>query len=898
MVGLGRRDHRIGAAALLIGAALVLAPLLPAAPARAGGQAPGPPTLLAPADGAAQVPAGQQLRVSVSDPDDATVDVSFYGRASAGSANTAAPFTFAVVPDTQNYVSMSAYHPIMGQQTQWLVDSRAALNTVFVAQLGDLVGTDTSTAQWPIASQYLATLDHAGLPNTVLPGNHDLNLSTGAAPLYDQYFPPSRYAGASWNSATASYGGYLGQNQFGPDPVDRQNMDNYALFTAGGMNFLLLNLEFNTPDHVIDWAKRVLAAYPDRRAIVATHSYLRFTGEISTEMDRLDGGNSPVQLWQKLIRPSCSIFMVVSGHFHQGDLSEARRTDTNACGRPVQSMLSDYQDRPHGGDGWLRYYTFSPALNQIRAVTYSPSLNQYESDADSSFTLPYDMSNPTAAPFTRIGQVSVASGGTASLPVPSLPAGSGYQWYAVVTDGTSTLTGPTWSFTTAPAPAAVLAQDGFGRSVTNGWGNADLGGTWSLGGGSTRFSVAGGDGLMAPASGTTTSAVLGSVSATATDTSTQFRLDAMPNGSTYFWVAGRRVGSAEYAANLRVMVGGAVDLHLSAAGVQLAGGGTLPGLTLAAGQRLAVRVQVEGVSPTTVRARVWKAGTPEPTTWTATATDSTPALQTAGTVALSSYLSSSATSGPVSIRWDDLAVTPIGGTQPPVTPTPTPTPTAAPTPTPTPTPAPTGPPTPSAVAADTFTRSVAAGWGPADTGGSWTVQGGTSSVAGGQGRQTVATGATVTATLTGVSSSATDLTAQIELDAVPNGPVYATVAGRAIGAADYAALARILANGSVELLLTRSGTALSSTALTGVKLTAGSKLLVRVQVQGVSPTRVRARAWPAGTPEPTTWQLTASDSTAGLQAPGGVRLRTYLSSSATNGPVTVRYDDLRATALP
>ena len=42
-------------------------------------------------------------------------------------------------------------------------------------------------------------------------------------------------------------------------------MDNYALFSAGGMDFLLINLEFNAPDYAIDWAKRVLAAYPNRR---------------------------------------------------------------------------------------------------------------------------------------------------------------------------------------------------------------------------------------------------------------------------------------------------------------------------------------------------------------------------------------------------------------------------------------------------------------------------------------------------------------------------------------------------------------------------------------------------------------------------------------------------------
>ena len=65
-------------------------------------------------------------------------------------------------------------------------------------------------------------------------------------------------------------------------------------------------------------------------------------------------------------------------------------------------MLTDYQDRANGGDGWLRYYTFDPAANTMKATTYSPRLNQFETDADSSFTLPFDLSQAQPAPFTTI----------------------------------------------------------------------------------------------------------------------------------------------------------------------------------------------------------------------------------------------------------------------------------------------------------------------------------------------------------------------------------------------------------------------------------------------------------------------------------------------------------------
>ena len=46
---------------------------------------------------------------------------------------------------------------------------------------------------------------------------------------------------------------------------------------------------------------------------------------------------------------------------------------------------------------------------------------------------------------------------------------------------------------------------------------------------------------------------------------------------------------------------------------------TIPGLTYQVGDVLKVRAQAFGTSPTQVRVKVWRAGTTEPTAWTATA---------------------------------------------------------------------------------------------------------------------------------------------------------------------------------------------------------------------------------------------------------------------------------------
>ena len=50
-------------------------------------------------------------------------------------------------------------------------------------------------------------------------------------------------------------------------------------------------------------------------------------------------------------------------------------------------------------------------------------------------------------------------------------------------------------------------------------------------------------------------------------------------------------------------------------------------------------------------------------------------------------------------------------------------------------------------------------------------------------------------------------------------------------------------------------------------------------------------------PEPATWTLTATDSTASLQSPGAVGIYTYISGSATNAPMKTFIDNLSVGAL-
>src|SRR6185436_1311861 len=112
-----------------------------------------------------------------------------------------------------------------------------------------------------------------------------------------------------------------------------------------------------------------------------------------------------------------------------------------------------------GGNGWLRLMKFSPANNTISVKTYSPTLNQYETDANSQFTLSYNMS-PPASQFASLGSNSnVASGSTTTKSYNGLLPNTCYEWYVTVSDGTNSITSPTWKFSTGNSSNKMIQEE-------------------------------------------------------------------------------------------------------------------------------------------------------------------------------------------------------------------------------------------------------------------------------------------------------------------------------------------------------------------------------------------------------------------------------------------------------
>lgn len=180
-----------------------------------------------------------------------------------------------------------------------------------------------------------------------------------------------------------------------------------------------------------------------------------------------------------------------------------------------------------------------------------------------------------------------------------------YTVKLTVTDNGGATDTKSASVTVASPADAVLAADAFGRTATNSWGTADTGGSWTLAGGSSAFSVADGKGVIALSPSWNREVRLNSVSETSTVSTVDISTDEAPAGAaTHFTMIGRQVGSSYYGARVRLEVGGVVRLYVLKNETALVSSYVLPNVSDEAGDLLHLKLEVSGTSPTTVRAKV------------------------------------------------------------------------------------------------------------------------------------------------------------------------------------------------------------------------------------------------------------------------------------------------------
>ncbi len=286
-------------------------------------------------------------------------------------------FTLAVLPDTQRELNSAAKRPRFTHRAQWMVDNKAALDLRFVMQVGDLVDWDTPDhVMYAAASTDLRLLENAQLPYAIAVGNHD----TAAVGVGGSACCPTGTEVHAGLRNTATFNAYFPASRFKAlgGTFETGKVDNaFHTFSAGGLDWLVLNIELWARPAAVAWAKTVLAAHPKHNVIIITHSHL--TAGSGIEPTNGGYGDSTAQsVYDNLIKQYANVRFVFSGHVG----TSGYRQDTGVNGNTIYSFLQCYHDETSNP---LRLVELDTAAGTLSTRVYAPFTN--ETKADGTYTV-------------------------------------------------------------------------------------------------------------------------------------------------------------------------------------------------------------------------------------------------------------------------------------------------------------------------------------------------------------------------------------------------------------------------------------------------------------------------------------------------------------------------------
>lgn len=293
-------------------------------------------------------------------------------------------WTLAVLPDTQVY--SLRYPGLFTMQTHWVAEHRDRLNIKCALHLGDITNNNTRR-EWENARAALDLL-HGRVPTVFSTGNHDLGPSGDASTRdthLNTYLPPSKWR------RQPTFGGTMRED-------DGQNT--YHLLSAGDAEWVVVALEWGPRDDAVAWANEVMASHADRRGILITHAFVNNNDrrydfadkshpqDFNPHLYKTPGPmNDGEQLWQKLVRRH-DFRLVFNGHV-LGD-GAGYVAEKTSKGHTCHQMLSNYQMRTLGGEGYLRLVEFRPDGKTVQVKTYSPLYDKYMIQPDQQYAFEMD----------------------------------------------------------------------------------------------------------------------------------------------------------------------------------------------------------------------------------------------------------------------------------------------------------------------------------------------------------------------------------------------------------------------------------------------------------------------------------------------------------------------------
>ncbi len=386
----------------------------------------------------------------------------------------------------------SAYSGVV----DWIKANKDQRKISYVAHTGDIIENNIRkpadeatqkqiTGEFEVSSKQQRVLDEADIPNGVIAGNHDNQSGTeeGPAAIYNKYYGPSRYQDASQGWQHAKYGGPWKEGD---------NQNHYDLFSAGGLDFVVVGLSFGVTREEAEWADSIFKKFPDRNGILLSHDYL----VPSTNPDGRGAGFSAPDgsmLYKTVVEKNPNVFLILAGHEH--GVGTNVKPKVGQVGNGVVELLADYQfytvsadrlglteiggykpdDQLQFGASFFRLLQFnvkraelsidaySPLLNDFGATEFDP-LRRYNGREDN-MVLPVDLTSRTTSfqtdslalykPSRIIGKSTVTSGQVASVTWNRLKDDTAYAWFVVARSAGGGVT--------ASEPSVFVTKDEHGR---------------------------------------------------------------------------------------------------------------------------------------------------------------------------------------------------------------------------------------------------------------------------------------------------------------------------------------------------------------------------------------------------------------------------------------------------
>ena len=275
-------------------------------------------------------------------------------------------YSFAVVGDTQ---CLNDFYPEQFQTLyNWIAENKESKNIQYVFGLGDITNRSL-VREWDEAITGFNTLSDAGIPYSVVRGNHDTQAaSTDTKISFNDAMADSKYA----SEITA-------EQRMRADELE----NTYRLFEVGEEKFVSITLDYGPTDEELAWASSVCEKYPDRKVIVTTHAYMfrdgttLDSGDVVPPSNADPANNNGDEVFDKFVKHHENIVLVMSGHDPSAYI--AMRKDIGVHGNTITQMLVDAQteEKNRGALGMVTMLYFSKDGKCVEVEHYSTVRDQY-----------------------------------------------------------------------------------------------------------------------------------------------------------------------------------------------------------------------------------------------------------------------------------------------------------------------------------------------------------------------------------------------------------------------------------------------------------------------------------------------------------------------------------------